>query len=189
MESDTPKPAASPDPAPPGRAKIRDILSDGELKGMAATAGQSLDEMAKVLAPVAGMSAGLFTVAATAGQALWTSVGVRTGKTAELTLACPYPSAVRAVVFALSAMRYQITSAFDTAAGAYVEAAMPGDFFATGGTLKIDLIDADGPGKPIRMAAAAEIKGQVFDWGKSKRALAELSGKVEEFARRLGAAD
>jgi len=101
-------------------------------------------------------------------------------------LACSYPSAVRAVVFALSAMRYQITSAFDTAAGAYVEAAMPGDFFAASGTLKIDLLEADESGKPTRMIAATEIKGQMFDWGKSKRALTELCAKVEEFARRLG---
>lgn len=186
MPSDPPAPAYPAGSAPPGRPKIREILSDEELKGMAATSGLSLDTMAKVLAPISGMSAGLFTVAASGGEALGKSMGFSTGKTVELTLACSYPSAVRAVVFALSAMRYQVTSVFDTTAGAYVEAAMPGDFFAAGGTLKIDLLDADASAKPLRMIGATEIKGQVFDWGKSKRALAELSAKVEEFARRLG---
>lgn len=185
MDSDTSAPTPPPGPTPPGRPKIHEILTPDELKGMAASSGLSLNAIAKVLAPIGGMSAGLFTVGLAAGEVLTTSMGARTGKTVELTLACSYPSAVRALVFALSAMRYQITSAFDTAAGAYVEAAMPGDFFSTGGTLKLDLFDADGPGKPVRLIGATEIKGQMFDWGKSKRALAELSGKVEEFARRM----
>jgi len=182
-----PQAPASPDGSgPPARPKICEMLSAEELKGMAATSGLSLDAMAKVLAPISGMSAGLFTAAAVGAEALGTSMGLRTGKSTEISLACSYPSAVRAVVFALSAMRYQITSAFDTAAGAYVEAAMPGDFFAASGTLKIDLLEADESGKPTRMIAATEIKGQMFDWGKSKRALTELCAKVEEFARRLG---
>ena len=182
----TANPPAAPDGSgPPPRPKICEILSAEELRGMAATSGLSLEAMAKVLAPISGMSAGLFTAAAAGGEALGKSMGFSTGKTSELSLACSYPAAVRAIVFALSAMRYQITSAFDTAAGAYVEAAMPGDLFAAGGTLKIDLLDADGSGKPLRMIGATEIQGQLFDWGKSKRALAELSAKVEAFARRL----
>lgn len=191
MDSDTPAPTPTtiPGPAPMSRAKIHEILTNDDLKGLASNAGLSLDSMAKVLAPLSGMSAGMFTATAFAGEALGTSMGFKTGKTAELTLTCSYPSAVRALVFALSAMRYQITSAFDTAAGAYVEAAMPGDFFAAGGTLKVDVIDADDADKPLRLSAATEIKGQMFDWGKSKRALAELTAKVEEFARRIGAAD
>lgn len=186
MPSNPPAPASDDGSVRPGRVKICEILSAEELKGMAATSGLSLDAIAKVLAPLSGMSAGLFTAAAAGAEALGTSMGLSTGKTTELSLSCSYPSGARAVVFALSAMRYQITSAFDTAAGAYFEAAMPGDFFAAGGTLKIDLLDADGSGKPLRMIGATEIKGQVFDWGKSKRALAELSAKVQDFARRLG---
>lgn len=99
-------------------------------------------------------------------------------------LACSYPAAVRGLVLALTSLRYTLTSAFDTPAGAYIEVEMPGDFFSHAGTLQFDLVDQGE--NQIALAGASEIKGQLVDWGKGKRALNEVFEKTALFARRLG---
>jgi hypothetical protein len=167
-----------------GRPGVREILTAEELKGLAADAGMSEADLAKALAPISGLPGAVVQIGMEAGGALGRSFGFKSRKTAELSLACSYTAAVRGLVFALSSLRYGLTAMFDTPRGAYVEARLPGDIFSTGGALQFD-VEELGPGR-IKMAAASEIKGQVFDWGKGKRALADTFEKTQMFAARLG---
>jgi hypothetical protein len=154
------------------------------MKGLANDAGLSMGELASQLAPLSGLPGGVLHVAMEAGGALGRGFGFAARKRAEARLAASYPTAMRALVFALHSMGRELTAAFDTPAGAYVEAKLPGDIFSPGGSLQFDVVE-EGPGA-VRIAGASEIKGQMYDWGKGKRALAEAFEKTEAFARRLG---
>ena len=173
-----------PAPAEPdGRPKIRDILTDDEMEGMASDAGMSEEQIAKVAAPMSGMSVGQFQMVAAAGRALGEKLGMKSNSAAELSLACSYTAAVRALVFALSSCGYGLTTAFDTPAGAYFEAELPSDLLAYGGSLQFDVVEQGE--NAVQLKGASEIPGQMYDWGKGKRALAAVFEKTEAFARRL----
>jgi hypothetical protein len=172
-----------PDEAAPDRPKIRDIVTAAELEGMATDSGMSEAEMGKLLAPFLGLSAGGAQMAAAAGEALADRFGLKHETAARTTLACSYPAAVKALVFALASRRYGITTAFDTPKGAYFEAALPKDLWSMGGTLTFDLAE-ESPGTAM-LSGASEV-GQAWDWGKGKRALGAVMEKAEDFARRLG---
>jgi hypothetical protein len=167
-----------------GRPGVREILTAEELHGMAAEAGMSEEQLAKALAPISGLPSGVLQIGFEAGGALGRSFGFKSRKTAELSLACSYTAAVRGLVFGLSSLRYGLTAMFDTPRGAYFEARLPGDLFSPGGSLQFD-VEEVGPDR-IRVVAASEIKGQMYDWGKGKRALADALEKTQMFAARLG---
>lgn len=170
------------DEAAPARPKVRDIVTADELKGMATDAGMSDEDVGKLLAPFVGLPAGGAQMVAAAGEALSRRFGFKHETAATTTLACAYPAAVKALVFALASQRYGITTAFDTAQGAYFEVALPNDLWSTGGTLEFDLKD-EGPAT-VSLSGTAEV-AQAWDWGKGKRALAAVIEKAEDFARRL----
>lgn len=165
------------------RPKLKDILASDELKGLGADAGMSEADIAKVLGPLGGLSSGVFQMTMKAGEAIGQSLGLKSSKQQEQTFALPYTTVVRALVLALASLRYGIATLFDTPKGAYIEAQMPKDFFSLGGAMQFDVIE-EREGS-IRVVAVTEIKGQMFDWGKGKRALRDVLGKTEQFARRL----
>ena len=152
---------------------------------MAREGGLSEEAIAKVMGPLlGGISGSAAQIAMVAGESLYVSMGLKTSKTAELSLAASYGAAVRGLVFALTSLGHDIITAFDTPAGAYFEAELPRDFLSRPGTLQFDVTE-QGP-NAVLIAAASEVKGQVYDWGKGKRALAAVLEKTEAFARRLG---
>lgn len=171
------------DSTPNERPKIREIVTADELKGMATDAGMSEEAMGKLLAPLMGLPAAGGGAVYSAVESLGKGFGFKTEKTAQITLTCGYPAAVRALVFALSSQRYGLTTAFDTPTGAYFEATLPRDIWSSPGTLQFDLVE-QGP-NAIQLSGESEI-GQIYDWGKGKRALSGVMEKVEQFARRLG---
>lgn len=166
------------------RPKVRDILTREELEGLAHDAGMSDEDLAKMLGPLTGLAGGAMQMAMSAGDAFWSGRGLKTVKSERLELAASYPVAVRSLVFALTGLGREIKAAFDTAEGAYFETDLPGDIFSRGGTLQFDVIER-GAGA-VELIGASEIKGQVFDWGKGKRALNDVFEKTQGFARRLG---
>lgn len=172
-----------PDEAASARPKIRDIVTPDELEGLATDAGMSDAEVGNLLAPFLGLPAGGAQMVAAAGKALADKFGFKHETAARTTLACSYPAAVKALVFALASQRYGLTTAFDTAKSAYFEAALPNDLWSTGGILTFDLAE-ESPGM-VMLSGASEV-GQAWDWGKGKRALGAVMEKAEDFARRLG---
>lgn len=173
-----------PDDATPARPKLCEILTGAEMEGLADDAGMSGLDIAKLLAPLAGMPAAGLHVAMEAGGALGRRFGFKASKSAETILATSYPVAVRSLVFALHGLGHELTVAFDTPSGAYVEATLCADLLAAAGTLQFDLVDAGGGA--VRIKGVSEIKGQMFDWGKGKRALAAVFEKADAYGRRMG---
>ena len=167
-----------------GRPAIRDILTREDLEGLAHDAGMSDADLAKMLGPLSGLAGGALQMAMSAGEAFWSGRGLKTVKSASFELAVSYPVAVRALVFALTGLGREIKAAFDTAEGAYFETDLPGDIFSRGGTLQFDVIERGAAA--VELVGASEIKGQIFDWGKGKRALNDVFEKTQAFARRLG---
>jgi hypothetical protein len=172
-----------PEESTPGeRPKIRDVVTADDLKGMANDAGMSDEAMGKLFGPLLGLSAGGGEAVGTALESLGRSLGFKTERTTQLSLACAYPAAVRALVFALSSQRYGLTTAFDTPTGAYFEAILPRSIWSSPGTLQFDLVE-QGP-NAIQLTGTSDVN-QVSDWGQGKRALSGVMEKVEQFARRL----
>jgi hypothetical protein len=167
-----------------GRPRVREILTREELEGLAHDAGMSDEALGKLLGPLSGLGSGAMQMAMQAGDAFWSGRGLKTVKSQRLELQAAYPVAVRSLVFALTGLGREIKAAFDTAEGAYFETDLPGDIFSRGGTLQFDVIER-GAGA-VELLGASEIKGQIYDWGKGKRALAEVFDKTQGFARRLG---
>jgi hypothetical protein len=168
-----------------GRPRIRDILTREELEGLAHDAGMSDADLGKMLGPLSGLGSGALQVVMSASDAFWSGRGLKAVKAERLELAASYAVAIRSLVFALTGLGREIRTAFDTEEGAYFETDLPGDIFSRGGTLQFDVIERGGGAVELR--GASEIKGQIYDWGKGKRALAEVFEKTQGFARRLGA--
>ncbi|MGH2514249.1 MAG: hypothetical protein ACRDHP_01200 [Ktedonobacterales bacterium] len=169
-------------PNTPGRRpSIREILAGQNIQG--AGGGMSEHEIANLLAPFTALSGDMFYASMKAGQALGNRLGIKTGKQLSRGFPVPYPTTVLALVLALRRLDKEITAIFDTPRGSSVEAKLPTDLFSMGGTMSFEIIDA-GPPQTI-IQGSAEIKGQIFDWGKTARALNEVFDTATDYARRM----
>jgi hypothetical protein len=164
------------------RPRLRDILAGDDWMKIGADAGMSVTEIAKALAPLSGLSAGMYAAVLTAGDSLAHKLGVKNSKRVEQRFAVPYPILVRALVLALHSQRYAIMALFDTPNGAFIEAQLPNDFRSLGGVLRFDVVEERA--NAMHVVAASEIR-QMFDWGKGKQALNAVLDKTELFASRL----
>lgn len=167
------------------RPRLRDILAGDEWMKVGAHAGMSVAEIARILAPVSGMSAGLFQATLEAGDSLGRRLGFKSTKRIEKAYAAPYATVVRALVLSVASQRHAITTMLDTPKGVFIEAELPKDFRSLGGALRFDVVE-EGPGR-IQVAGESEIKGQMFDWGKGKQALNDVLAKTDMLASRLAA--
>lgn len=169
-------------PNTPGqRPSIRDILAGQNIQG--GTGGMTDREVADLLAPFSSLSGDAFYASMKAGQALGTRLGIKSNKHVERGFPVSYPTTVLALVLALRRLNREITALFDTSRGGVIEARMPTDMFSLGGSLSFEIIDAGPPQTLVQ--GVAEIKGQIFDWGKSVRALNETFDTATEYARRM----
>jgi hypothetical protein len=138
----------------------------------------SEQEVAQLLAPIPGLRE-LFELSMKVGKAVGTAVGIQSGKTVEKVFSYPYPSIVRATALALGSLGQEITALVDTPRGSTIEARLPIDIFSLGGSLLLEIVE-EGV-LEVRLIGASEIKGQMFDWGKGKRALREVFDKIERY--------
>jgi hypothetical protein len=169
----------NPMPPPlPQRPAIKDILAGdptaGDGKG-----GTTEKQVADLLAPLAGVSGGLLLISMKAGEALGGKFNLKTAKTTEHLFRQGYVPVVRAMALALGSLKNEITAAFDTPAGAVVEARMNADFLSLGGLMLFQIQEISPV--DVKVIAQAEIKGQMFDWGKSERALKQVIDKANHF--------
>ena len=165
------------------RPGVQDILAGDDWMKVGADHGMDIAEISKQLAPLGRVSAGTLQVAMTMGEWLGQKLGLKSSTREERTFAVSYAVLVRALILALSSNRYAITALFDTPKGAFVEAQLPKDFRSLGGTLRFDVIE-DGPAS-VGLAAACEIRGQWFDWDKSKQMLEDVLEKTNLFVSHL----
>lgn len=164
------------------RISVRTILAEENLQRTVGDKGLSDENIAKGLAPAAGMPQGLFLGALMGGKALGQSLGIANRKQVTRTIAQPYASVLRAMVVAMSGGSSGLTTATDTRTGAFLGGTMPGDVLSVAGTVSFDVIDRGDLGAEV--IGASEVKGQMFSWGKGERALMDILDKAEQLARR-----
>lgn len=165
-----------PPPLPP-RPSIKEILAADPRAG--GGPGMTEKQIADLLAPAAGMSGGLLLMSMKAGEALGEKLNFKCAKTKEQLFNQGYEPVVRALALALGSLKYELTAAFDTPMGAVLEAKMNADFFSLGGVMLFQVHEIS----PVhtKVIGQAEIKGQLFDWGKMKRAMKQVLEKTSHF--------
>lgn len=122
----------------------------------------------KAFSSVPGLS---LTKIGAIAQPLFADLGVKTGKNRVEVLNAP-PGRVIVAILCSLARRGQSMSHVDQAQdGCLIRAALPSDMWSFAGDL---LITVKRHGQGTAVEAATAIKGQLYDWGKSKRILSAL---------------
>jgi hypothetical protein len=98
-------------------------------------------------------------------------LGIKTGKTRSETIQNPPGKAIVAVLCAFASQGQEIRQVQQFENGCLLEAMIPSDMWSWGGSLFVS-IRASNSG--TRVDAATSVKGQLFDWRKSKRCLERL---------------
>lgn len=104
-------------------------------------------------------------------QPLYAKWGVRTGKDRTATIDAPIGRAIARALCSLAKQGQAIEGVEQGEDGCLLTAELPSSVTSFQGELKISLRRADGG---THVAAATNIPGQVYDWGKSQRCLAQL---------------
>jgi hypothetical protein len=141
--------------------------------------------IADVLSSLVDESKEAFLLHMKTGEALGKALKFKSKKTVERTFDYEYAKVARALAISLGSLNPQFGVVFDTPTGAVIETRLPKDFFSLGGTVMLQLVEED-PSR-VKIIGTSEIKGQLFDWGKGKRALNDIFDKTEQFLQMLSA--
>ena len=172
---------ATPPPLP-SRRPVKEILAADPVPADRKE-GMTAKGIADLLAPLAGMSSGLLLISMKAGEALGGSFNLKTAKKTEHFFHYGYEPVVRAMALALGSLKNEITAVFDTPQGAVFEARMNVDFFSMGGEMLFEIREISPV--DVKVLAQSKIKGQMFDWGKSTRAIKQVMDKTSQFLKLL----
>lgn len=165
------------------RPTVREILASQFIQEGGGKAGMSEKDVADILAPLGGLEGGVLFAGMKIGESVGKGLGLKSAKSLERVFPYPYPKVVLALFLALKHLEREVAAAYDTKTGCAIEAKLPVDWFSLGGQLTFDVTDEEAAG--TRVAAASEVRGQLFDWGKGKRALAEILDQADGYLRRL----
>ncbi len=165
------------------RPSIRDIVAGQG--NYTPSSGMSEKEIANLLAPFTQLSGDSYYLSMKESEALGKALGLKSSKQLQKIFPGPYQYAttVLACILALRHIGREIISYFDTPRGSVIEVKLPVDVLAYAGTLTIEIID-ESPSR-IVLNGTTEIQGQMFDWGKGKRALEQVFESTEQYLRRL----
>jgi len=166
-----------------GRPPIREILSGHVVQGNS-SGGMTDRDIADLLGPLSALgSSAMFYGTMKAGQAFGTRLGLKSGKHEVREYAASYASVVLAMALAVQRSGYPMRAAYDTPDGSVIECTLPPDLMSLAG--EIDLEMTERAARSVTVTGTCEIKGQVFDWGKSKRALDGLFSAADSYMRRI----
>jgi hypothetical protein len=121
------------------------------------------DKVMQVGVPMEGM--------AVAAQALWSHLGIKTGKQRAQQVAAPAGQVLVRALCSLARHGQSLRCVTQADDGCLLEAALPSDLFSLEGDLLVSVRRA---GKLAQVDATTHIAGQMMDWGKSNRALDQL---------------
>lgn len=113
------------------------------------------------------------------GQALWAQLGIETGKDHTEAFSIPPGTAIVAALCALARGGQPVQQVRQFTDGCLIEAKLPSDIWSFEGRLMVTIRRSD---QITRVDGATEIKGQLFDWGKSKRCLQALFSDIKELS-------
>lgn len=153
----------------PARSSIRDILSAYSVHG--SLSGLSGNDVAQLLSAY-------FPPGIQAGYALGKRLGVKNTARAARLFREPYATVVFALAQALQHLGRHVTALYDTPQGCVIEASLPFDMMSFGGQLMFEVVDSDA--SETRIEGTSVIAGQLFAWGKGKRALKATLDATQE---------
>lgn len=153
--------------------EVRDAISRAAAQSQKSLTGEEYLEMYfKALGKMAGLPVPIpVTGLARFAQSTYAKLGIQTGKERTEFIAKPAGKVLVSILCSLARAGRTLRSAHQLADGCLLVAALPSDLFALEGDLLITVTRARGG---TQVEARTEIKGQMFDWGKSTRCLDAL---------------
>jgi hypothetical protein len=109
-------------------------------------------------------------------QPISAQLGVKTGKERSETLANPPGTVIVAVLCSLARHGQELHQVRQFEDGCLLEAKLPSDLWSFEGTIYVSIREI---GKETRVDGATQIKGQLYDWGKSNRCLEGLFADIK----------
>jgi hypothetical protein len=106
-------------------------------------------------------------------------LGLKTGKSGSREFDLPIGRTIVATLCALASRDHRLRGATQADTGCVIEATLPSDFWSPQGRLKISIVPT-GTGSTV--AVETHIPGQLFDAGKSRRAISGLFDDIMLFA-------
>jgi hypothetical protein len=157
------------------RPEIRDLIARHASQKQTQMSGEQFLELCdKALAPLYGgiPMAKIINIA----QPLYASLGIKTGETRKEFLALPAGKTLVAAVCSLARHGQPVNRVEQAEDGCLLEAGLPSDIWSFGGDLILTVQRLE---EGSSVEAATAIKGQIYDWGKSKRALDKLFDDIK----------
>ena len=150
---------------------VRKAIEDQARLAPKRLTGEQFLALADKLIPLGVSMEGVAGVA----QALFTRLGIKTGKQRARQLQAPPGRVLVRTLCSLARRGQSLRRVTQAADGCLLEAALPSDVFSLEGDLLVSVYQR---GSHAEVAATAQIGGQMFDWGKSKRCLDQLFDDV-----------
>jgi hypothetical protein len=160
-----------------GVAEVRDRIALSAAQSKKSMTGEEFLEMyGKALGKLAGLPVSLpMTSIAHFAQSTYAKMGIKTGKSRSEFIAKPAGDVIVSMLCSLARNGRALRGAHQLTDGCILVAALPSDLFALEGDLVIAIgRHANG----TRVEAKTEIRGQLFDWGKSSRCLDSLFAEL-----------
>lgn len=132
-----------------------------------------------LLSPLAGVSVQKI---ADVSLPIYKKLGVKTGKSKTVVYTDVIQKVVVKVLCSLAKNNYPLLEAKEALNGMILIAEIPSDMKTFGGEVIISLQENEAE---VEVRIDAKIKGQLFDWGKSKSVIKNIHRDIEEFEENL----
>lgn len=152
-----------------GRPEVRDLIGRYASQAKEITSGEDYLKLCdKALIPLTGIS---FAKFAKIAHPIYAAVGLKTSKKRKESFAEPAGRVLVATICSLARHGQQLNKAEQGQDSCLLKATIPSNMWSFAGDIVIT-VERQKEGTSVE--AATVIKGQVFDWGKSKRLLNSL---------------
>lgn len=109
-------------------------------------------------------------------QPVYAQLGIKTGKEQTEIIASPPGAVIVSAICSLASHGQILKRVRQLDDGCFMEAVLPSDMWSFEGEVLV-VVRREGAGSRIELAT--KIKGQIFDWGKSKRCLEALFSDIK----------
>ncbi len=151
------------------QSEVRDLVARHAAQSKTRLSGEDFLKLCdKALMPFTVLPASKIAAIA---QPMYAKLGIKTGKTREEPVAAPVGKTMVRVLCSLARNGQPLQNVEQGEDGCLLQAKLPSDLWSFAGDL---LVTVERMEKGSRVEAATVIKGQLYDWGKSKRMLATL---------------
>ena len=165
------------------------IISDPEVRGMLSfysdqhvkkkSASEFLKSVDIAGLPITGTSLNMVSKVAVP---ISIKLGIKTGKTSSLEVQQPIGKVIIATLASMAWRGQTMLGATQARDGCVIEGRIPSDMFSWEGNLMVSICQKE---DHTLVEAGTIIKGQMYDWGKSKRLLKQLLEDVSKISAQL----